>query len=101
MRATKPLRAPLSRGEPTRHRVLVLDGRASTLAAARPSPVAAEVIGLLGSMGYRKSQARWLVWTALRSGELAADRPPTTEELLRLALRAGRTRAASVARRPG
>ena len=37
-------------------------------------------------MGYRKTEARWLVWTALRSGELPTDRPPTTTELMRSAL---------------
>lgn len=82
-----------------RHRVLVLDGRSAKLAAARPSVIAKEVIGLLASMGYRKTEARWLVWTALRSGELATDRPPTHAELLRAALRAGQTRSARSQRR--
>ncbi len=95
MRATKFPRALPARREPSRHRVLVLDGRSSKLASARPSPVATEVIGLLTSMGYRKAQARWLVWTAIRSGELSPDRPPTTPELLRSALRAGRSRMRS------
>ena len=90
MRATKTLPAPNPRRrEPTSHLVLKLDGRNSRLASARPSPVATKVIALLASMGYRKTEARWLVWTALRSGELPTDRPPTTTELMRSALRAG------------
>ncbi|MBO6936159.1 MAG: hypothetical protein JJ863_14350 [Deltaproteobacteria bacterium] len=59
-----------------------------------PADIAKRVMELLASMGYRATEARWLVWTALRSGELPTHRPATQTELLRAALRAGAARRA-------
>lgn len=84
-RPAPPRRGPAKR-RPTR------EGRREPRS---PAAIAKRVIELLGSMGYRPSEARWLVWTALRSGDLPTHRPATQTELLRAALRAGATRRAN------
>ena len=57
--------------------------------APRRERTGERVIAMLHGMGYRKSESRWLVWSALRGGELPSERPATDAELLRAALRAG------------
>ena len=54
-----------------------------------PGSLHAEVLSLLTSMGYRTREGEWLLKRARAGDELPSDRAPTTEELLRAALRAG------------